>query len=173
MKKNDIKVIPPYGVYYANLVDERDLMDQLQDGGILSYENKVAQLESLGNKIYAPGKWTVKQIIEHIIDAERIFQYRALRLARQDKTDLPGFDENMYAAVSRANDRTVKSLLNEFRTVRNATVSLYQNLDNDQLQYTGTANGQVTSVLALGFMMIGHAIHHFNVITEKYFPLNE
>lgn len=173
MKKNDIKVIPPYGVYYANLADERDLLDQLHDAGISLFENRAAELELLGNKIYAPGKWTVKQIIEHIIDAERIFQYRALCIARQDKTDFPGFDEDMYAAVSRANDRTIESLLNEFRTVRNATVSLYQNLDNDQLQYAGTANGQATSVLALGFMIIGHAIHHFNVITERYFPLNE
>lgn len=171
MKKSAIKVIPSYGLYYTNLASDEDLMVQLPTAGISLFTEHEAQLEKIGTKTYALGKWTVHQIIEHLTDAERVFQYRALRFARQDKTPLAGFDENIWAAVSKANDRSIHDLLADYQTVRQSTVALYKTFDNDQLFFTGTANGQENSVIALGFMMIGHGIHHFGVVKEKYFPL--
>ncbi|MBK9191625.1 MAG: DinB family protein [Crocinitomicaceae bacterium] len=144
------------------------MIPQMEHGGISLFINNMSKLEA-GLNVYAKGKWTIPQIIEHLTDAERIFQYRALRYARQDKTELPGFDEDMYAAISKANDRSVKDLLNDYQIVRNSTISLYKTFDKDQFFFTGKANGQETSVIALGFMMIGHAVHHYKVIEERYF----
>lgn len=171
MKKSDIKIMLAYFTTYVNQASDEDILPQLEKGGISLYQNNIEKLKAIGTKVYAQGKWTIPQIIEHITDCERIFQYRALRFARQDKTELSGFDENIYAAVSKANDRTVEDLLNEFQIVRNSSVALFKNLDNDQLQFTGKANGNEVSVLALGFIMIGHSVHHFNVIQERYFGL--
>jgi len=171
MKKFDIKIIPSYFMPYVNQTTDEDLLVQLKSGGIELYENHIEQLKKIGIKTYAQGKWSIPQIIEHITDTERIFQYRALRFARQDKTELSGFDENIYAAVSKANDRNLEDLLEEYRVVRQSSFLLYKNLDTDQLQFTGKANGNEVAVLALGFMMIGHSVHHFNVIKERYFGL--
>jgi len=156
---------------YVNQTTDEDLLVQLKIGGIELYENHIELLKKIGIKTYAQGKWSIPQIIEHITDTERIFQYRALRFVRQDKTDLSGFDENIYAAVSKANDRRIEELLEEYRVVRHSSFLLFKNLDTDQLQFTGKANGNEVSVLALGFMMIGHSVHHFNVIKERYFAL--
>lgn len=171
MKKFDIKIIPTYFIPYVNQTSDEDLLPQLEKGGISVYQNNIEKLKTIGTKTYAQGKWTIPQIIEHNTDTERIFQYRALRFARQDKTELSGFDDNIYAAVSKANDRTIEDLLNEFQIVRNSSLALFKNLDKDQLHFTGKANGNEISVLALGFIMIGHSLHHFNVIQERYFGL--
>ena len=171
MKKTDILIIPDYGRYYADQADDENLMDQLPYGGIRLFQQHQGQLEKVGTKVYAPGKWTVHQIIEHLADAERVFQYRALRFARQDKTPLAAFDEDLYAAVSKANDRSISELLQEYQSVRNATVALYKTFHREQFFFSGTANNQENSVIGLGFMMIGHSVHHFNVVKERYFPL--
>jgi hypothetical protein len=171
MKKSDIKIIPAYGLHYANQASDENLMDQLEHGGISLFEKNRELLEKIGTKVYAPGKWSVPVIIEHLIDAERVFQYRALRFARQDKTQLSGFDEDLWAAVSKANDRSLKDLLDEFRIVRQSTFALYKTFDKDQFFFSGFANGQESSVIALGFMMIGHAVHHYKVVEERYFGL--
>ena len=171
MKKSEIKIMPAYFIPYVNLTSDEDILPQLEKGGISSYQNNIEKLKVIGTKTYAQGKWTIPQIIEHVSDTERIFQYRALRFARQDKTELSGFDENIYAAVSKANDRTIEDLLNEFQIVRNSSIALFKSLDKDQLHFTGKANGNEVSVLALGFIMIGHSLHHFNVIKERYFGL--
>jgi len=171
MKKSDIKIVPPYYVPYINQANDEDLLIQLEEGGIALFLDHLEKLEAVGTKTYAQAKWTIPQIIEHLIDTERIFQYRALRFARQDKTELPGYDENMYAAVSKADNRSIEDLLEEYQIVRLSTLLLYKNLDSDQLHFTGKANGHEISVLALGFIMIGHSVHHFNVIQERYFEL--
>jgi len=171
MKKSDIRIIPSYGSDYANQAGDQDLMEQLPQGGIGLFQNSIPELEKTGTKTYALGKWTVHEIIEHLADTERIFQYRALRFARQDKTPLSAFDENMYAAVSKANDRSIKELLDEYQSVRHATHTLFKTFDKEQFFFYGSANGQDCSVIALGFMMIGHAVHHHRVIQERYFTL--
>lgn len=117
---------------------------------------------------YAEGKWSIKEMLQHIIDAERIFAYRALCIARHDKTPLPGFDENDYADASNADARTWQSLLQEFAAVRSATDSMLQSFTDEQLNQSGTTNNQPNTTQAICFTLIGHALHHVNVVKERY-----
>lgn len=117
---------------------------------------------------YAEGKWTIKDIIQHLIDAERIFSYRALRISRNDKTPLPGFEENDYVENTNANDRSIQDLLTEMAVVRQSTVSLYKSFTQEQLQRIGTASDKEVSVRAIGFIIIGHQKHHQRIFQERY-----
>lgn len=117
---------------------------------------------------YAEGKWTIKDIVQHLIDAERIFAYRALRFSRNDPNDLPGFDENAYVEEAHANQRNLEGLLKEFEMVRRSTIELFQSFSAEDLLKNGTASGNQMSVRALGFIISGHLIHHFNIIRERY-----
>ncbi len=117
---------------------------------------------------YAEGKWTVKELLLHIIDAERIFSYRALRIARKDQTPLPGFDENTYTPASKASARTFQSIKDEFTAVRKATDILLSTFDDEQLSERGTASNQSVTVNAIAFIIYGHMIHHMQVLQERY-----
>lgn len=117
---------------------------------------------------YAEGKWTIKDIVLHMIDTERIFAYRALRISRGDKTPLPGFNENDYVPFAFANSRSIESLLSEFETVRKATISFFESLNEEQLLFMGTASNTAISVRAIGFIITGHQNHHLRVISERY-----
>ncbi|MBK6777471.1 MAG: DinB family protein [Flavobacteriales bacterium] len=117
---------------------------------------------------YAEGKWTIKDILQHLIDSERVFAYRAMRFARQDGTELPGFDENEYVASSSTERRSVADLLEEHDIVRSSTEKLFESFSPDMLLRQGTANGQNVSVRALGWIIAGHAVHHAGVIRERY-----
>jgi uncharacterized damage-inducible protein DinB len=117
---------------------------------------------------YAAEKWTIAEVILHIIDAERIFQYRALRFARKDTTSLPGFNENDYVPTSNANTRSLNSLLNEFVAVRDSSISLFESFTEEMLKSLGTASNSPMSVRALGFVISGHQRHHQRIITERY-----
>lgn len=171
MKKADIKVVPEYYKKYINLADERDLMDQLPQGGLELFEANFDLIKSLGLKSYAQGKWSANQMLEHLMDTERIFQNRSLRFARQDKTELPGYNEDDYALSARSNQIEIDKLLADYKSLRASTVAMFSNFSGEELMRTGTANGQEISVLAMGFILIGHPIHHFNVLQERYFPL--
>ncbi|GGA73474.1 DNA damage-inducible protein DinB [Flavobacterium palustre] len=117
---------------------------------------------------YAEGKWTIKEIIQHIIDTERVFAYRALRISRNDKTPLPGFDENDYVANTNANDRHLQSLLTELSIVRQSTLALFKSFSEEQLKRIGIASNNEISVRAIGFIIIGHQKHHQKVFQERY-----
>ncbi|WP_367770012.1 DinB family protein [Flavobacterium sp. WC2421] len=117
---------------------------------------------------YAEGKWTIKDIIQHIIDTERIFAYRALRISRNDKTPLPGFEENHYVDNTNANERNLQGLLTEMAVVRQATLSLFKSFSEEQLLRTGTASNTSISVRAIAFIIIGHQKHHQKVYQERY-----
>jgi len=117
---------------------------------------------------YAEGKWTIKDIIQHIIDTERIFGYRALRISRNDQTPLPGFEENDYVKNTNANSRSVQELLSEFSAVRHSTLYLFKSFSKEQLTRMGTASNHPISVRAIGFLNIGHLIHHQKVFEERY-----
>lgn len=117
---------------------------------------------------YGEGKWTIKEIINHLIDSERVFCYRAMRFARADKTQLSGFDENDYTVASRANRRSLSSLLEEYKAVRQATITLFNSFDDKMLVAKGFAGSGEVSVRALGFLIIGHEKHHSNVVKERY-----
>ncbi|MBW1658372.1 DinB family protein [Flavobacterium quisquiliarum] len=117
---------------------------------------------------YAEGKWTIKEIIQHVIDTERIFAYRALCFSRNDKTPLPSFEEQDYADNTDANSRHLQDLLMELSAVRHSNLLFYKSLSDEQLKRIGTASGNQISVRALGFIMIGHQKHHQKVFEERY-----
>jgi hypothetical protein len=120
------------------------------------------------NFSYAKGKWTIKELLQHIIDAERVFTYRALRFARKDATPLQSFDENKWTANANINNRKWNDLINEFNAVRKSTEILFASFNDDQLLSTGTASDNTINVLALGFICAGHVEHHINIIKERY-----
>lgn len=117
---------------------------------------------------YADKKWTVLELLQHLIDSERVFAYRALRFSRRDKTPLPGFEENEFVQNARANSRTFESLLNEFQTVRDASISLFSSFNGDDMKKMGIASDNDMSVRAIGFIISGHSIHHMKIIQERY-----
>jgi hypothetical protein len=117
---------------------------------------------------YAEGKWTIKDIIQHIIDAERIFNYRALRISRKDLTPLAGFEENSYVENTNANDRSIQDLLAEFSAVRQSSLFLFKSFTPEQLQRIGIVSMGEISVRAVGFIIIGHQKHHQKVFQERY-----
>jgi uncharacterized damage-inducible protein DinB len=117
---------------------------------------------------YEEGKWTIKEILVHLIDAERIFANRALRIARHDRTPLPGFDQNEYAPYMEANERTIDSILEEYEAVRRSTITLFKNFNEKMWYRHGLASGTSVTTLALAYMIAGHEVHHFMVINERY-----
>ena len=117
---------------------------------------------------YAEGKWTIKELVQHIIDAERVLSYRALRFSRNDTTNLSGFDEDWYVANSNGNERNFKDMLQEFIHVRNSTILLFKSFKPEMLLINGTASNSDMSVRALGFIIAGHQTHHLKIIKEKY-----
>lgn len=121
-----------------------------------------------GGHRYAPGKWSVREVLGHCIDAERIFAYRALRIARGDTTPLPGFDENDYVAASGSDARRMQELLAEFDAVRSGTIALYASLPPDAWGRTGVASDNAVSVRALAYITAGHVAHHLRILRERY-----
>ncbi len=117
---------------------------------------------------YAEGKWTIKEMIQHLIDTERIFSYRALRIARNDKTPLPGFDENAFSENCRANERSLQGLLTEMATVRQATLALFKSFTEEDLKRKGFVADTEISVRAIGFILIRHQKHHQSIFLERY-----
>jgi uncharacterized damage-inducible protein DinB len=124
--------------------------------------------EEKADHAYAEGKWTVKELLLHIIDAERIFSYRALRIARKDQTPLPGFDENSYTPASKASNRSLQSLKDEFLAVRKSTDILLSTFDEEQLSQKGIASEQPVTVNAIAFIVYGHMIHHKQILEGRY-----
>lgn len=124
--------------------------------------------EARGNFRYAPDKWSIKDVIQHVIDGERIFTYRALRIARGDQTPLPGWEEKAYAPVANADARTLADLAEEFELVRRATIALFTHFDHAALARWGVASTFDVTVRALGYITIGHVAHHLVVVRERY-----
>ncbi|MDB5229066.1 MAG: DinB family protein [Bacteroidota bacterium] len=171
MKKSDIHPMPEFFDRYINLVEEQDLFDALNKSLYVLENLDTGKLHSIGHKVYAPGKWTVHDILQHILDNERIQTYRAMCFARNDKTEFPGYEENDYAANAMASYRNIEDIIEELKTVRTSTIQLFRSFPPSNLQNTGTCFNRKISVLALGFMLPGHQIHHLKVIKEKYEPL--
>ncbi|TDH29117.1 DinB family protein [Segetibacter sp. 3557_3] len=165
-----------YAVYheaYINLVEAPDVTEairiyspQINEFFNLIPENKAAFR-------YAPGKWSLKEMLQHIIDAERIFCYRVLTFVRKDQTPLPGFDENSYAANSNADARSWLNLLEEFQAVRKATDLLYASLNEEQLGVMSVANNYPVTANTFCFVTFGHILHHCNIIRERYLLVAE
>jgi DinB superfamily len=152
-------------------VEDIEVLEALEKYGKNYVAPEREKLIALGEKVYAPSKWTAKDIIQHLIDAERVFSYRAMRFARNDKTHLPGFEENDYAATANASKRTMDELLDEYYLVRDSTIKLFRSFSDEMLMREGVIPSGNVSVLAIGFVMPGHTIHHLNVIKERYYRL--
>lgn len=168
MKNLQSNEFAPYYENYIKLVPEQDIVKGLlkQKEEMLHFFKTIPVFKHEFQ--YALEKWTIKDIILHLIDAERIFTYRALWIARNDKTELLGFEENDYVVTANANNREYESLLAEYETVRNASISLFETFTTDDLLRLGMASNNSVSVRAIGYIMLGHELHHKNVILERY-----
>ncbi len=168
MPKPNATDYPEYFGRYINLVDEEDLAD--------AFKNQLPKIQAFLQSIseekasyaYAPGKWTLKELLQHTIDTERVFQYRAMCIARKETASLPSFDENLYAQNSNANARSWKSLSEEFMNARRSTEDLFNSFSEQMLQQKSIAGEKNISVLSLGFIIAGHVTHHIKIVKEKY-----
>ncbi|QOW12024.1 DinB family protein [Kaistella flava (ex Peng et al. 2021)] len=155
---------------YLDLIPTENWLEEMRSSG-----NQTIELyQQLSNKqadfAYAEGKWSLKILLQHLIDAERIFVYRALRFSRNDKTELAGWDEEEYANNYFLEERNVKSLIEEFDYLRKSTILFFENLNPTVLSKTGIANNNEISVETIGKLVVGHNIHHLNIIKERYLP---
>ena len=167
VNKKDLTV-PDFYTTYINAINENDLQEALQ-ANTRRFRKLLKQIPHKKiNYAYAEGKWTIKELLQHIIDAERVFIYRALTFARQDPAQLPGFDENNWAITAKAPKRKWPELIDEFKALRASTELFFAALDDNQLQHSGTANNNVISVAGLGFVCAGHVAHHIRIIRERY-----
>jgi uncharacterized damage-inducible protein DinB len=168
MPRPDPVRVPEFYHTYINLVKEDDLMEAFDRNTpefIHFFENISPEKR---NYRYADGKWSIKEVLQHIIDGERVFAYRALCFARKDPTPLPGFDENIFAENAKADGRDWQQLLEEFKAVRHSVELLFASFDEEQLEASGVANHHHNYVLGIGFTIVGHGMHHMKVIEERY-----
>lgn len=158
----------PFYETYVRLVPENDLMDAFQH----AMDEIHGALDSIpadkADYAYAEGKWTVKQLLQHIIDTERVFSYRAVCIARGDKQPLPGFDENEYAAAANGETRSLKDMKEELLALRHSVYLMFKGFKPDMLKQIGTASSKPISTLALGYITIGHIRHHFTILRDRY-----
>jgi hypothetical protein len=164
-------VAADYAPYYGRYID------QVPDGDVLRLlEDQIADTLRLLDDVpegraahrYAPGKWSIKEVVGHLSDAERIFGYRALRIARGDETPLPGFDQDPYVIAGNFDRRALADLTAEFASIRAATLTLFRGLDADAFMRRGTASGVVFTVRALPYIIAGHERHHIAILRQKY-----
>ncbi len=160
-----------YNSYYKSYIDnasDNNIIEGLKQNldAVVSFYSNIPQEKH--DYVYAEGKWTVKDVLLHVIDTERIFVYRAMRIARQDKTPLVGFEQDDYVISGNTKARNLESLIEEYKAVRQATIALYSSFDSKALEQIGKASGFPISVRALGYIITGHENHHNQVIKECY-----
>lgn len=159
----------PYAIMYINLVPDDGLVLQHLLSNLQMVKDLIsAQSEKKLVTRCAEGEWTIKEILVHVIDTERIFAYRALRFARNDTTELPGFEQVPYVAASGANERSIEDILEELTAVRMATVALFKSLDDEAMSRSGISSRHRLSVRSALYQIAGHELHHVNSIRENY-----
>jgi len=170
MSKPDCSEYAEFYTPYIDILpdDGSNLIEQLESSLILAKNLFQRISEEKGSYRYATGKWSIKELLQHIIDSERVFVYRALRFSRGDGKDLPGFDENLYVDACRADDRSMPDLLDEFEHMRKSNILMFASLDESALRKKGSVDKNELSVRALGFICCGHLLHHLKVIRERY-----
>jgi hypothetical protein len=171
MKRSDIKTMPQYFEKYINQVGDLELSQAFDESGKQLDRIDRSLLTRLDGKRYAPGKWTAKETLQHVIDWERILSFRTLLFARKEGSIPQGVDGDLLAANMNADRRTIDSLIDELKITRLSTKALFESFDAETLQSTGVNWKYEISVLAMGFTIIGHQIHHLKIIEEKYYPL--
>ncbi len=160
----------PYYETYISKVKGNDILGILEAQRLQMAQLFAARSERDGNFRYAPDKWSVKEVLGHMSDTERIFAYRAMRIARGDQTPLPGFEQNDYVRGGNFSERTLAGLAEEFGIVRAASIALFQSLPKEAWQRRGVADNKEITVRALAFIVAGHELHHRQVLEERYFP---
>lgn len=165
--------MPEYFDRYINLVEDIELSEAFDESVKQLGELDINLLKKIGDGKYAPDKWTVKDIFQHVVDWERILSQRALLFARISGSVAQGVDENAMAENTKTERRTIEDLIEELKIVRLSTKALFASFDDEMLQNTAMSYKSVMSVLAMGFTIIGHQKHHLKIIEEKYFPLAE
>ena len=158
----------PYYGHYIGLSGDVSLQQGLEESKIEFQEFVTKIPQEKMNYAYEVGKWTTAELLMHLLDAERVFQYRAFRFSRNDKTELPGFEQDDYVPESNAVKRSKADILEEFLAVRNSTIQLFKSLNDETMQRMGTASGSPMSVRALGHVIRGHQIHHLSILKERY-----
>lgn len=158
----------PYQEKYMLYVGDQDVVQLLKDQQQASYELFTTLAPGKEDYAYAPGKWTVKEVLAHMIDTERIFAYRLLCLSRGEQQPLPGFDQDEYAANAFADKRAMKDLAEEFKLVRTTSLYLVNHLTPEQLLKTGTVNGYLYKVNIFPYLIAGHEEHHLTILKERY-----
>ncbi len=159
---------PHYFEKYIDQVAEENMEDAFANQQTIIDNFFSAIDESKTNEGYAPGKWSLKELLQHVIDTERIFSFRALCFARGDHNEIAGFDEELYAANSNANSRSWESLCEEMKAVRTSSRFLFKSFTEEMLMRQGVANKNPASVYALSFVTVAHLAHHVNIIRERY-----
>jgi uncharacterized damage-inducible protein DinB len=160
--------VPHFYKNYVKQIEETDLIQALRISGHRMLELVHFIKEEKADFRYAEGKWSVRELLCHVIDAERIFAYRALTFARNDKTNLPGFEENDYAPQANAANRSLKKIADEMAHLRTSTIDLFEGFAPDMLVRKGSANNNELSVVSLGFIIAGHETHHRKIVMERY-----
>ena len=167
-RRPDVSEYTPNYTTYISEVPEGDIVDVLRQQGEEIRGMLGSLPESMGGHRYAPGKWSIREMVGHLSDAEWSFGHRAFRFSRGDGSPLPGFDENTYVAASNSDVRTLADLAEEFGHLRAATLALFTHLSPEAWNRRGIANGKEVSVRALAFVLAGHAAHHLKVLRERY-----
>lgn len=169
MKKQDLSFLPEFYDRYINLVvNDTDLIEGLI-ASTNDLDNCKADLIRLQNYRYQEGKWTCKELVQHIVDTERIMSYRALSIARGETKNLPGFNQDDYVLNSYSSVTTMESLLEEFKWLRKSTILLFKSFNKEMLINTGLCSNIKMTPLAIGFVCIGHVQHHVAILKERYF----
>ncbi len=168
MPRPNEKDFPAYFSRYISKANGDNIAEAMANHSAELLSFYIGLPEEKAGYAYAPGKWTIKDVLQHVIDAERIFSYRVLRFARKDKTPLASFDENTYAENSLANNRSLGSLKEEFAALRKSTDLLYASLNEEQLAEQGTSSNLPVTANAIAFISYGHLLHHKQVLEERY-----
>lgn len=172
MKKSDIKAIPADFEYFIHLNEDIELSEAF-DKSLQQIDNlDIAMLHRIGLKVYAEGKWSINKVIHHVTDWERIWCYRIILGARREGSVPDGHDEQIMADNSNADELPIEQIIAELRAVRLATKAMFENFDRRILETDCSFYQSKMSVLALGFGVLGHHLHHFNILKERYFPLD-
>jgi len=164
----DFNTLPPFYKNYVMQVYTLDVREALRSSGTQTAALIASIPEEMGEYRYAAEKWSIKELLCHMMDAERIFCYRALRFSRNDSTPLAGFEENDYAPQANAQGRTLQQIAIEMKNLRISTIDLFASFSPEMLKRTGSANGNLISVVNLGYIVAGHETHHCNVLKERY-----
>jgi uncharacterized damage-inducible protein DinB len=159
---------PDYCAYYFDLITETDLIEALKRTAKEAESLFYSVPAEKENYRYAEDKWTIKQLLRHIIDCERVYTYRAMRFSRLDDTELPGFDENNYAKKDNTEEVTLQHLIAEYKALREATIYLFGGMNDAMLDFKGKANNRTSTARAWGWMAAGHNMHHCKIVNEKY-----